>query len=85
MTARRAVRRGRKHGWALRSAVSLWRNTTIAGCTSFQRAEMANTLRHEMWRALRGIDGPNAWSGDRNARLRRFVAAVRALPAPRLP
>lgn len=44
-----------------------------------------NWTRHEMRRALLGIDGPEAWSGDRNNRLRRFILRVRSLPAPRLP
>lgn len=44
-----------------------------------------NDMVHETRRALLGIDKPTAWCGDRNARLRRFVAHFRELPAPRLP
>jgi len=44
-----------------------------------------NMVRREMRRALLGIDAPTAWCGDRNARLRRMVEALRGMPAPRLP
>lgn len=41
-------------------------------------------LRHEMRRALLGIDAPTAWCG-RNARLRRYIESWAKLPAPVLP
>lgn len=41
-------------------------------------------VRHEMRRALLGIDGPNAWCG-RNARLRRMIEGLRGMPGPQLP
>jgi hypothetical protein len=44
-----------------------------------------NVSRHEMRRALLGIDGPEAWCGDRNARLRRFIERLRTYPPLRLP
>jgi hypothetical protein len=44
-----------------------------------------NMVRHEMRRALFGIDEPTAWCGERNARLRRMIEILRHLPAPRLP
>ena len=47
--------------------------------------EWMHLTHHEMRRALLGIDGPNAWCGDRNNRLRRMLAHVRSLPAPKLP
>lgn len=43
-----------------------------------------NHVRHEMRRALLGIDGPSAWCG-RNARLRRMIDHLRTLPGPILP
>lgn len=44
-----------------------------------------NDMMHETRLALYGIDKPTAWCGDRNARLRRFVAHFREMPKPNLP
>jgi hypothetical protein len=74
----------RLRGWSARAAVSLWRNTAGEAAQSWQRFQMMNEATHELRRALLGIDPPTAWGG-RNARIRRFIAAVRALPKPRLP
>lgn len=42
-------------------------------------------MRHEMRRALLGVDPPTAWCGERNARLRRIIEKFRSLPAIPLP
>ena len=73
----------RLHGYAARSAVN---GARISGATSnsWQRFEALNTAAYEVRRALWGIDGPNAWCG-RNARLRRYIAAIKQYEPPRLP
>lgn len=71
-------------GWSARAEVSRARNTGKLPNT-WQRFDWLNAAAHEVRRALWGIDGPNAWCGDRNARLRRFILAGREFDLPRLP
>lgn len=49
------------------------------------RFEALNRAHHEIQRAIKGIDPPNAWAGGRNARCWRFLSAVREFPKPKLP
>lgn len=73
----------RPRGIQARMAVSHARNTGQTS-NSWQIFEALNTAAYEVRRALWGIDGPNAWCG-RNARLRRYIAAIKQYEAPRLP
>lgn len=66
------------------AAVNYHRNTGKMGA-AWETFWYMNGLRHEMRRALLGVDKPTAWCGDRNNRLRRMIAHVRSLPAPTLP
>lgn len=66
-----------------RAAVNYAINTGKIGA-HWQTFEYWQYMRHEMRRALLGIDGPNAWCG-RNARLRRIVEHFRTLPVIPLP
>ena len=68
-----------------RVAVYYWRNTAGERAQSWKRFAWLSAAHHELRRALLGIDGPNAYCGDRNARIRRYIVAVRNLPKPRLP
>lgn len=68
-----------------RAAVHYWRNTAGYVAQSWQRFSWLAQAHHELRRALLGIDGPNAYAGDRNARIRRYLLAIRDLPKPRLP
>lgn len=74
----------RLKGWYARSAINFARNTGKLPNTHL-RFEYLNTAAHEVRRALWGIDGPNAYCGDRNGRLRRYILAGRQFEAPRLP
>lgn len=71
--------------WNARSSVHYWRNTAGAVAQSWRRFDAINAASHELRRALLGIDPPTAWCGDRNARIRRYIEAIRLQPAPRLP
>jgi len=73
----------RLHGIAARMAVNHARNTGRTS-NSWQIFQALNTAAYEVRRALWGIDGPNAWCG-RNARLRRYIAAIKQYDPPRLP
>ena len=72
----------RLHGYAARVAVQGAKNA--GRVYDGRRFDALNTAAYEVRRALWGIDGPNAWCG-RNARLRRYIAAIRQYEPPRLP
>lgn len=80
--ALRLVRSGRVNA---RAAVHYWRNTAGERAQSWRRFSWLAGAHHELRRALLKIDGPEAYCGDRNARIRRYILAVRDLPKPRLP
>jgi len=66
------------------TAVNYARNTgQVSG--AWQSFFWLNLARHEMRRALLGIDPKTAWCGDRDARLRRYILAARKYPKPNLP
>ena len=67
-----------------RAAVNYARNTGKLP-RAWERFEWMNATRHEMRRALLGVDDKNAWCGDRNERLRRFIERTRSMPKPVLP
>lgn len=67
-----------------RMAVNRAINTRMVPNT-WQRFEALNQAAHELRRALWGIDGKNAWCGERNVRISRYILACRAYDAPRLP
>lgn len=71
--------------WNARSSVYYWRNTAGDVAQSWRRFDAIDSATHELRRALLGIDPPSAWCGERNARIRRFIAAIRSQPKPRLP
>lgn len=80
--ALRLVRSGRINA---RAAVHYWRNTAGERAQSWRRFWYLAGAHHELRRALLKIDGPEAYCGDRNARIRRYILSVRDLPKPRLP
>lgn len=67
-----------------RAAVNRARNTGKLS-EVWMGFQWMNWARHEMQRALLGIDRKNAWCGDRDARLRRYILAAQRYPKPNLP
>jgi len=67
-----------------RAALNFARNTNVLP-RSWEWFWWWNISRHEMRRALLGIDSKNAWCGDRDARLRRYIEALRRYQIPHIP
>lgn len=75
--------RERPNTGGARAAINYARNTGQLPAT-WEAWDYWHYLRHEMRRALWGIDGPNAYCG-RNERLRRIIDHWRTMPGPKLP
>lgn len=74
----------RMNKWDARFALHGARNRGELPNT-WARFEYLNAAANDVRRALWGIDGPNAYCGDRNNRLRRYILAAQRFDVPRLP